>query len=111
VEGHEAEVLRGLSQPLPWTAFEYLPAALDVAMACLDRLDALGPHRYNLVRGEACAFALPEWRPASAFRAALAEVARDGRSGDVYARLDRPADDEVPGRDARVPSFTKVEIR
>jgi hypothetical protein len=88
VEGHEAEVLRGLSQPLPWTAFEYLPAALDVAMACLDRLDALGPHRFNLVRGEAGAFALPGWLPGPAFRDGLAAGARDGRSGDVYARLD-----------------------
>jgi len=90
VEGFEAEALRGLSRAVPWIAFEYLPAALDVAAACLDRLEALGDYRYNLVPGERLAFALPDWLRAPALRAALAERARDGRSGDVYARLTAP---------------------
>ncbi len=88
VEGFEAEALRGLSRPVPWVAFEYLPAALDVARACLDRLETLGRYRYNLVAGERGAFALPDWTDAAAFGASLDARARDGRSGDVYARLD-----------------------
>lgn len=88
VEGHEAEVLRGLSRPVPWIAFEYLPGALDVAMACIDRLEALGRWRYNLAAGERAAFALPGWLDAPAMRAALAARARDGRPGDVYARCE-----------------------
>ena len=83
-----AEVLAGLSHPVPWIAFEYLPAALPVAEACLVRLTALGPYTFNLVVGEACGFALPVWLDAPAFRAALTARAADGRSGDVYARLD-----------------------
>ena len=88
VEGYEAEVLRGLSRPVRWIAFEYLPAALDVAAACLDRLEALGRYRYNLVPGEAGAFALPAWTDAAGISAALGDRAKDGRSGDVYARLE-----------------------
>jgi FkbM family methyltransferase len=92
VEGFEAEVLRGLSRPAPWIAFEYLPAALDVAEACLDRLAALGPYRFNLVQGERHAFARETWADAATFRDALAALARDGRSGDVYARLEGVGD-------------------
>ncbi len=88
VEGYEAEVLAGLSRAVPWVAFEYLPAALDVAMACIDRLEALGAFSYNIVAGEAAAFALPDWLDAAAIRGALADRAVDGRSGDVYARQD-----------------------
>ncbi len=87
VEGFEAEVLAGLSHPVPWLAFEYLPADLARAHACLDRLAALGPYRFNLVPGEATAFALPDWQDATAISAALTAAARSGRSGDIYARL------------------------
>jgi FkbM family methyltransferase len=92
VEGFEAEVLAGLSRPVDWVAFEYLPAALDVAHACVDRLEALAPRRYNLARGETVGFALPRWERAAGLRAALAEFARDCRSGDVYARAEAAAD-------------------
>lgn len=86
VEGYEAEVLAGLSRPIDWVAFEYLPAALDLAAAAIARLEALAPRRYNLVEGEGLAFALPAWLDAAAFAPALAARARNGRSGDVYAR-------------------------
>jgi FkbM family methyltransferase len=90
VEGFEDAVLRGLSTPVPWIAFEYLPAALDVANACLDRLAGLGDYRFNLVVGERPAFHRPDWIAAGAMAVLLAELARDGRSGDVYARLEPP---------------------
>ena len=88
VEGYEAEVLAGLSRPVPWVAFEYLPAALPVARACVARLADLGPYAFNLVSGEARSFALPGWLDAQTFLEILANRAADGRPGDVYARLD-----------------------
>lgn len=87
VEGFEAEVLAGLSHPVPWLAFEYLPAEPARAQACLDRLAQLGPYRFNLVSGEATDFALPNWSDAAALAPSLAAAARSGRSGDIYARL------------------------
>lgn len=83
VEGAEATVLAGLSQPVDWIAFEALPALPGVTEAALDRLRGLGAYRFNLVAGEDSRFALPDWTDAAGIRAALA---RSDRSGDVYAR-------------------------
>jgi FkbM family methyltransferase len=87
VEGFEAEVLAGLARPVPWVAFEYLPAAPETAAACIARLAALGRYEFNIVPGEARRFALASWRDAAAIGPALAEAAGTGRPGDVYARL------------------------
>ena len=69
VEGAEAEVLAGLGQPVDWLAFEYLPAAPEAADACLARLAGLGAYAFNLVPGEAAAFALDRWLDADAIGA------------------------------------------
>lgn len=87
VEGMEAEILAGLSQPIPLLAFEYLPAARALADACLVRLEALGPYRFNRVVGEAHRFASPGWIDAAGMRAVLAAMPTDAGSGDVYASL------------------------
>ncbi|MGH6917997.1 MAG: FkbM family methyltransferase, partial [Geminicoccaceae bacterium] len=42
VEGFEAEILRGLSHPIPLLSFEYVPAAIDVACEAAGLLAALG---------------------------------------------------------------------
>lgn len=88
VEGFENEVLAGLSQPVAWVCFEYLPAMPEVTAACVARLAVLGNYRFNLIRGEAQDFALDAWLDAEAIGPALAGHAADGRSGDVYARLE-----------------------
>ena len=84
VEGLEAEILDGLSQPLPLLAFEYLAEAPEVSRACVARLDELGQYRFNLVVGEGSSLRHEEWIDGGAV---LAEVARIGGSGDIYARL------------------------
>ncbi len=86
VEGFEADVLAGLSQAVEIVAFEYLPADLDPAMGCIERLCALGDYEFNLVKGERQAFLCKDWLGPEAMRERLAEEARDGKSGDVYAR-------------------------
>ena len=45
VEGFEADVLAGLSQPLPCLSFEFTTIQRDVAYACLDRLAEIGGYR------------------------------------------------------------------
>jgi FkbM family methyltransferase len=87
VEGMEAEILAGLSQPVPLVAFEYLPAARGVALACIDRLAALGPYQFNRVEGERHSFSADGWVDAPAMRRQLQELAETAGSGDVYARL------------------------
>ena len=97
VEGHEAAVLTGLSHGLPALSFEYLPAARDLATACIDRLTTLGDYRYNWSIGETSRFASPHWVPPQAARHWLARLSPDAGSGDLYARLADPA---------RAPAYT-----
>ena len=86
VEGFEAETLAGLSQPLRLVSFEYIPAARDIALACLTRLESLGDYRYNWTRGEDHHWQSPEWVTTDTLRAKLAAMPLDGASGDIFAR-------------------------
>lgn len=86
VEGYEAEVLAGLSRPLPALSFEYLPAAHDAALAALARVEALGAHEYNYSPIETMRFPEPAWTDAAGLLAVLDRRRPLGRSGDVYAR-------------------------
>lgn len=45
VEGAEAEILYGLSKPIPLIAFEYIPAMPSVASNAIDRLMGIGNYR------------------------------------------------------------------
>lgn len=87
VEGMESEILEGLSTPVALVAVEYVPAALGIAFACIDRLEALGAYRYNRVEGERHVFLHERWLDARGMREALRGCAGNGRSGDLYARL------------------------
>jgi FkbM family methyltransferase len=87
VEGLEHEVLAGLSRPVPALSFEFVPSALESALASLDRLEALGRYRYNVSLGESLALALPAWTDGPSMRAWLEARAPESESGDVYARL------------------------
>ena len=87
VEGFEAEVLKGLSQPIKALSVEFLPAAIGVALEAIDLLEALGRYRYNVSFGEGIAFHMTDWQPADRMRSWLAQQGGGQRSGDVYARL------------------------
>jgi FkbM family methyltransferase len=91
VEGFEAEVLAGLSQPLPLVSFEYIPAAQEIAQACVARLASLGEYRYNWSVGEDHAWQLPVWVAAHDLQRALASMPPDAPSGDIFARRVSPA--------------------
>jgi FkbM family methyltransferase len=85
VEGMEAEVLTGLSRPVARVAVEYIPAALDVAGACIDRLTGLGDYRFNIVSGEAACFAWSRWCGPAQARDGLRRAAEVRGFGDLYA--------------------------
>jgi len=87
VEGMEAEILAGLSTPVSVIALEYLPAALDVAQACIERLQTLGDYEFNLTEGEKHRYRLPDWVNAEVVEKKMIDASKSGLSGDLYARL------------------------
>ncbi len=87
VEGFEAEVLAGTSRPLRALSFEYLPAARELALECVDRLETLGDYRFNWSAGESHRLGGPEWLDGAAIRAFIGALSQGAGSGDIYARL------------------------
>ena len=99
VEGFEAEVLAGLSQPVPALSLEFVSGALGIAGDAVRRLAALGPYEYNAIRGERRQYLFAAWVPADALLQWLEEGADALPSGDIYARLPGPGgSDAHPGR-------------
>ncbi len=89
VEGFEADVLDGLSRPLPALSVEYLPAAHDATLESLARIEALGRYVYRYSPVETMTWdtsAGDRWVDAAELRALLDRRRPLGRSGDVYAR-------------------------
>jgi len=90
VEGFELAVLQGLSQPLPALSFEFLPAVRDIALGCIDRLEALAApggqrYLYAVSLGERLRLLQPQGVPAETMRAWLLALPADAPSGDVHA--------------------------
>lgn len=83
IEGSEAEALAGLSRPMEIISIERLPEAPELFERCLDRLEALGPYRFNWSRGETPAFA-GGWQDRRGLSAALRSEAG---VCDVFAAL------------------------
>jgi len=88
VEGYEAEALAGMGFAPRAISFEFTTIQRDVAAACLARLAALGPYRFNAALGEGMAMALPAPVEAGAMRDWIAALPHAANSGDVYASLD-----------------------
>lgn len=86
VEGYEAQVLAGLSRPLPAVSVEFVSGSLDVALACVRRLEELGEYEFNVVPGERRRFLFPEWMDGNGVREWLGAGAGGVSSGDLYAR-------------------------
>lgn len=88
VEGYEAEVLAGLSQSVAGLSVEFVAGQLDVAAACVARLQELGSYRFNVVPGERRTFAFEAWMDSEAAIAWIESGAGGVASGDIYAVLD-----------------------
>ena len=87
VEGFEAEVLQGLSQPVPALSFEFTTIQRDVAQACLKRCAALGYTKFNAALGESQRLEHADWINEGAVARWLAELPASANSGDIYASL------------------------
>lgn len=85
VEGMERAALEGLSRPVRALSFEFLPMQRAEAIACVARLEALAPYRYNVALGETMRLLWDDWLAADGMTAWL-ELRRAGEaSGDIYA--------------------------
>ncbi len=84
VEGYELEVLRGLSQPIPTLSFEYISAAITIAIDCIERLAELGRYEFNYAPGESHRLQSAHWLSAAEMQAVLMQI--DKGSGDLYGR-------------------------
>ncbi len=92
VEGHEAEVLAGLSRPVRGLSIEFVAGALDVAIDCVRRLEVLGRYQFNAVPGERRRFEFDDWVTGDRITEWIRAGAAGIPSGDLYARLsDQPA--------------------
>ncbi len=87
VEGFEADVLAGLSHPLPALSFEFTTIQRDVAFDCLGRLAALGSYAFNLALGESQTLTFSHGMTPEQMAAHIAGLPHEANSGDVYAIL------------------------
>ena len=86
VEGFEADVLAGLSQPVPALSFEFTTIQRDVAIRCLELLSAQGPYRFDVAMGESQVLEFDRWISGDEMAAHLNGLPHAANSGDVYAR-------------------------
>lgn len=87
VEGFEADVLAGLSRPVPALSFEFTTIQRDVAYDCLDRLAQIGNFGFDIALGESQRLTFGRWIVAQDMRAHIESLPHEANSGDVYAVL------------------------
>ena len=87
VEGFEAAVLAGLTQPLPALSFEFTTIQREVALTCLTRLAELGPFGFDLALGETQTLTFNRWLSRADMSAHLLSLPHAANSGDVYCVL------------------------
>jgi FkbM family methyltransferase len=85
VEGFEDRVLAGLDGAVPALSFEFTTIAREVAHNCLDRLEALGPYRFDVALGETQQLVFGRWLDAGEMAGYLDSLPHEANSGDVYA--------------------------
>ena len=86
VEGFEASVLAGLSQPLPALSFEFTTIQRGIVRDCLARLARLGDYAFDFALGESQTLT-GTWQDAASLAATIDALPVHANSGDVYARL------------------------
>jgi len=92
VEGFEAEVLAGLSQPIETLSFEFTPEMTKTTDACVERLSAIGAYEFNFDINESMRLQLTSWVGPEEIKSRLAAITDYRQFGDVYARLRPPSD-------------------
>jgi len=87
VEGYEADVLRGLSHPVPLLSFEFTTIQPKITIQCLQILSALGMYEFNYSLGEEHRLEHARWQDLESLQSELLALPEVVNSGDVFARL------------------------
>ncbi|MDH4152468.1 MAG: FkbM family methyltransferase [Nitrospira sp.] len=87
VEGFEYEVLKGLSAPIPFMAFEFTREFLDDARLCMEYLESLGSADFNYALSESPALIFPNWVSGYTALKSIEQNANDLLWGDIYVRF------------------------
>lgn len=88
VEGYETEVLKGLSQPIPYLSFEYNDRLKEKALECLEILSKFSDLSYNFSPYESMQLSLDTWKNQANFYQYLQDLSSNILTGDVYVRWD-----------------------
>lgn len=86
VEGFEVQVLSGLSRPIRAASFELTKETPENAVACIDRLEALGRYEYNFSTSESMTMERTAWMGADEMKSVVRTALPVMYFGDVYAR-------------------------
>lgn len=90
VEGYEAEVLKGLSQPIRFISFEYtIPEMLENVLRCLEQLARIGSFTCNYTVGENMRLELIDWISKEELYARISRISSRVLFGDIYVRFDK----------------------
>jgi len=85
VEGFEADVLRGLSHPVPALSFEFTTIQREIAGDCLDLIQQLGRYAFNASFGENQRLEFNEPCNLNEMHTFIKELPQKANSGDIYA--------------------------
>lgn len=88
VEGYETEVLKGLSQPIPFISFEYNNRLKNKALECLQILSKFPNLSYNFSPYESMHLSLNLWENQVDFQKYLQDLPSNLLTGDIYVRWD-----------------------
>jgi FkbM family methyltransferase len=86
VEGHELEVLLGLSHKIPTLSFEFFSEEKESVLACIERLSQIGNYEFNWSVGESLKMESDVWMDEEELKKIILAF-HISNSGDVYAQL------------------------
>lgn len=85
VEGHEHEVLKGLTQKVACLSFEFLSFAEFNMQQCLDYMEGLGYQKFNWSYAETFEFQSNQWLNRAELESSIKGFKKKSFSGDIYA--------------------------
>jgi FkbM family methyltransferase len=87
VEGFELQVLKGLTRPVPYIAFEFHKELLEQARACGNYIQSLGDAEFNYSTDSSLGLCLDSWRPLDDAFSRIAAAEAPLQWGDIFARF------------------------